>query len=76
MEEIGKLQGFPSDLIPWVALKIPSRKFGAMMGNAMTLPVMLTLLPIVLHLAGKIDMAQAAVLKGRAAHFDVLAKIR
>ena len=76
MEEVGKLQGFPSDMIPWASLGITPRKFGAMMGNSMTLPVLLTLIPVVLHSAGKIDATQAATLKHRAERFYVLNKTR
>ena len=76
MEEVGRLQGFPSDMIPWASLGISPNQFGSMMGNAVTLPVMLTLIPVVLHSAGKIDDKQAATLKRRAASCDVMKKTR
>ena len=76
MEEVGRLQGFPSDMIPWASLGISPRQFGATMGNSMTLTVLLTPIPVVLHSAGKIGATQAAVLKHRAARFDVLKKTR
>ena len=50
--ELGRLQGFPDDLIPWKDLEISESQFGALVGNAMSLNVLMHLLPCVLRSGG------------------------
>ena len=76
MEELARLQGFPSDLVSWAQLGLSERQFGFMLGNAMTLPILLMLIPKVLHAAGKINDEQAAILVRRAVQFNLFQKNR
>jgi DNA-cytosine methyltransferase len=68
-DEIGLLQGFPAQLIPWRELNISESQYCGMLGNAMTLPVIVWLLPPLLLAGGKIDAATAAELQSRACNF-------
>jgi DNA-cytosine methyltransferase len=68
-DEIALLQGFPVGLIPWRALTLSESQFCGMMGNAMTLPVVVCLLPSLLLAGGKVDAATACELHARARNF-------
>jgi DNA-cytosine methyltransferase len=68
-DEIALLQGFPCGLIPWRELKISEPQYCGMMGNAMTLPVIVCLLPALLLAGGKVDAATASELRDRAHNF-------
>jgi DNA-cytosine methyltransferase len=68
-DEIALLQGFPVDLVPWRALQLSENQFCGMIGNAMTLPVVVCLLPSLLRAGGKVDVATACELHARARNF-------
>jgi site-specific DNA-cytosine methylase len=70
--EIGRLQGFPDDLIPWKELGISGKQFAGMMGNAMTLTVVMAMLPQLLLAGGVIDRRGFEDLRARALAFRVL----
>jgi DNA-cytosine methyltransferase len=68
-DEIALLQGFPVGLIPWRALGLSETQYCGMMGNSMTLPVVVSLLPALLLAGGKVDAAMACELHARARNF-------
>ena len=55
--EMSRLQGFPDWLIPWRAIGVTDRQYAMMMGNAMTLTVVMGFMPELLYSAGKIGHA-------------------
>ena len=57
-DELASLQGFPVGLIPWSELGISGRQYQQLVGNAMTLTVLLHLLPPALHAAGLLGRQQ------------------
>jgi hypothetical protein len=50
--ELAMLQGFPNGFLDWQSLGIRGLQFGALIGNAMTLNVLLHLIPNVLRADG------------------------
>ena len=62
-------------LVPWQDIGSSKRQFAWMMGSAMTLTVVLHLLPGLLHSAGKLQPAQAAQLQAAAQAFNVMANM-
>ena len=65
------MQGYPPWLLPWRALGIPDRQRGLMIGNAMTLPVVMNVLPILLLAGGVVDRQQYLALSEAADNFSV-----
>jgi site-specific DNA-cytosine methylase len=71
-DEIALLQGFPRGLIPRRHLKISEPQLCGMIGNAMTLPVIVCLLPSLLFAGGKVDARTARELQQRAQNFRLV----
>ena len=53
--ELARLQGFPDNLIPWRQLEISAHQAGGLLGNAMSLNLLIHLLPGMLFAAGYIS---------------------
>ena len=70
VDDIFRLQGFPPDLIPFRALGITEQKMAGMLGNAMSLNVMMRLLPYVLVASGFIDEKKFAEVQKTAHAFS------
>ena len=68
--ELAMLQGFPDGFLDWKSLGIRQSKFGALIGNAMTLNVLLHLIPNMLRAAGSLTEAEYSIViqKARAHH--------
>jgi hypothetical protein len=68
--ELAMLQGFPNGFLDWQSLGIRGLQFGALIGNAMTLNVLLHLIPNVLRADGILpeDEYRIAIQKARAHH--------
>ena len=73
LDEIALLQGFPAGLVPWQHLGISPAQYGSLLGNAMTLPVVVYILPALLLAGGKIAEMQADELYKRARAFQPVA---
>ena len=70
VDDISRLQGFPSGLIPFRRLGITETKMAGMLGNAMSLNVMMHLLPYVLVASGLIDEKKLAEVQKTAQTFS------
>jgi DNA-cytosine methyltransferase len=72
-DELAMLQGFPQHMIPWSELGISHCQYGQLAGNAMSLPILMCLLPHVLFAGGKITQEERIQLCNRAQDFDPFA---
>ena len=68
--DICRLQGYPDWMVPWQAWHISEHQAGMMLGNAMTLPVVMAVLPQLLYSADKINALQFDILKARGLMFS------
>ena len=57
-DELARLQGFPDGMVPYKDLGVSERQYKLMLGNAMTLVVVLHLLPPALYAAGLLNKSQ------------------
>ena len=70
--ELARMQGYPDKLIPWDDLGLSAHQVGKLMGNAMTLTVVMNVLPELLRASGKISQMQFLQLQKRAQGFEVM----
>lgn len=68
--ELAMLQGFPNGFLDWQSLGIRGSQFGALIGNAMMLNILLHLIPNMLRADGILpeDECRIAIQKARAHH--------
>jgi site-specific DNA-cytosine methylase len=72
-DEVALLQGIPRDMVPWREIGISPSQYGQLVGNAMSLPILMCLLPHVLLAAGKVTEDECVQLCSRAQAFDPFA---
>lgn len=67
LHEMARLQGFPDNFIPWKDLGISAAEWGGLLGNAMSLNVVLCLAPEMLQAGGFLGPGELTALRARAA---------
>ncbi|CAJ1418007.1 unnamed protein product [Effrenium voratum] len=74
-EDMARLQGFWDGFLDWRSLTISDSQFGALLGNAMTLNVLLHLFPHMLRAAGLMTAGEFDEALQRASFFNVGDKV-
>ena len=73
VDELALCQGIPRGLVPRVDLGISDGQFGALIGNGMSLPILLVLIPQLLVAGGYISEDECCSLLLRVLRFDMFA---
>ena len=67
LDEMARLQGFWTGFLPWTELHLSEAQFGGLIGNAMSLNILMHLLPPLLLSSGYITQSEFQALKVKAA---------
>ena len=74
VDELALLQGFPRGMVPWSAMGMSGQQWGGMIGDAMTLTVVMALLPELLYSVKKVNLKQRDELRLKAFAFNPVSK--
>lgn len=70
VQDISRLQGFPADFIPHKDLRITDNQMCGLLGNAMTLTVLVHLFPGLLFAAGYINESEFEAVRKKAVAYS------